>query len=520
MKFGIIPKPKKFSVAGDKTVFTLNSNCSINCCDGVEKACDDLLAFLSKTFEIEPCGMGVGTISFEIQKDCAKSEGYKIEIDYDTVKIIAADEKGAFYAVQTLKQLLLQGNCELPKLEIFDEPEYSYRGLMLDCARYFFDKEAVMLFLDLMALHKLNAFHWHLTDDQGWRVELYNHLLLAQVGGFRPYTNFNRKPHGGFYTKQDIAEIVKYAHDRYITVIPEIDSPGHIVSAIAAYPELSCFNREMTTGTHSGIHYDVLCIGKQRTFDFMYSVFDELLEMFPDKIIHIGADEVMTHRWKSCPNCQKLMKEQGFKDEKELQTYYINKIYDHIKSKGYEVIMWNEDESENETKVSREIIREYWNCLPKNGSKEKIINAFSGAYYFDLPYGHINLKKCYENKALPDGIDRNLVVGLEACLWAEYVPDVKKAGYCLIPRLGAFAEAAWTEEKNKSYEDFTERLPQYYRLINTVPFPYATPRQAMPNIVRKLGYNLYFERRKLHWAGLQNIIENRQVAKQAKKTEK
>lgn len=515
MYLSVIPQPSEFKIKSEETVFVLNSNVSISIADGLENVCDDFLLFLSKAFEIEPDGTGVGLIEFEIDETCAKPEGYIIRTDYDNLKITASDAAGAFYAVQTLKQLFLQGNCELPPLEIFDEPEYSYRGFMLDSSRYFFEKEDVKRFLDLMALHKLNRFHWHLTDDQGWRIELYNHLLLAQVGGFRAYTNFGRKPHGGFYSKEDIAEIIDYAHKRFITVIPEIDTPGHVVSAIAAYPELSCFNRELPVATNSGIHYDILCIGKESTFDFIYSVFDEVCEMFPDKIIHIGGDEVLTERWKYCPNCQKLMKEKGFTDEKELHSYYINRIAEYLKNKGFEVIMWNDEEKES--KISKGIIKQYWNTDPINRLGERIVNSSNKAYYFDLPYGHINLKQCYEFEPLPENFDKNLFLGPEACLWTEYVPDMKKAGYCLIPRLGAFSESAWSKKENKSFDNFVGKLPAYYRLIRTVPFGYALPHQAMPNFIRKTGYNIYFERRQLHWQGLHNIIDNRKVRKLAKK---
>lgn len=514
MNFSIIPEPVKFNIKSDEIIFFLNSGISISCHDECEKACDNLLSYLSGVFEIEPNGTGIGHICFLIDISL-NAEGYSIETDYDSLTIKAADGAGAFYAVQSLKQLLLQGNCELPRLEISDYPEYGYRGFMLDSARYFFEKEDVFRFLDIMALHKLNRFHWHLTDDQGWRIELYSKLLLAQVGGFRAYTNFNKKPHGGFYTKQDIEDIIKYAHDRFITVIPEIDMPGHVVSAIAAYPFLSCFERKLDVATHSGVHFDVLCVGKKSTFDFVYMVLDEVCEMFPDKIIHIGGDEVPTERWEHCHSCQKLMKEKGFKSEKELHSYFINTVAAYLEKKGFEVIMWNDEEKES--KLSGSITKQYWNAQPIKRQGEKIINSSSKAYYFDLPYGYINLKQCYEFESMPEGFDKKTMLGVEACLWTEYVPDMKKAGYCLIPRLAAFCESAWVNSERKSYDDFVSKLPYYYKLIITASFGYATPGQAMPNIIRKLGYNLYFERRQLHWQGLHNIIDNRKVRKLAEK---
>lgn len=524
MKINVIPEPQKFIISSQATVFTLTSFTHIGYTDECECAAKNFIEFCQKVFEITPVGTGKESIILSRDDSIENKEGYRISVTHDSVYITYREPAGAFYAVQTLKQLLLQGERSLPQLEIDDYPRYEYRGFMLDVSRYFFSVDAVKLFLDAMALHKLNKFHWHLTDDQGWRVELYNHLLLAQIGGFRAYTNFGHKPHGGFYSKQDIEEIINYAHERYITVIPEIDSPGHIVSAIAAYPFLSCFDREIPVATHSGVKHDVLCVGKESTFDFMFSIFDELCEMFPDKIIHIGADEVPTTRWKLCPHCQKRMKDNGLKDEKELHTYYLNRIADHIKSKGYEVIMWND---EIPSKISKDVIWQYFNTEQSSeqmakeiNSSRRIINSFQ-PYYLDLPYGTTNLKQCYEyTPEMSTVTDENKpnILGVEACLWTEYVPTMKKAGYCTFPRLGAFCETAWTNERNKSFDRFLQKLPFYYKLLDTLPFDYAKMKQAMPNPIRKYGYLLYFERRKLHWQGLHNIIDNKNVEKTYRKT--
>ncbi|MCM1544565.1 MAG: beta-N-acetylhexosaminidase [Ruminococcus sp.] len=523
MKFSIIPEPQEFKIVSDEAVFSLTDYAFIDFPDECQNAVKNLLDFTAKVFEITPIGSGKESIVFKHDDSITNKEGYRLVVSYDNILIHYSAEAGAFYAVQTLKQLLLQGDCKLPQLEIADYPRYEYRGFMLDVSRYFYSVDAVKLFLDAMALHKLNRFHWHLTDDQGWRVELYNHLLLAQIGGFRAYTNFGHKPHGGFYSKQDIAEIIEYAHERYITVIPEIDSPGHSVSAIAAYPELSCFNRELQVATHTGVKHDVLCVGKESTFEFMFSVFDELCEMFPDKIIHIGADEVPTTRWQLCPHCQKRMKDNGLKNEHELHTYYLNRIAEHIKSKGFEVIMWND---EIPSTVSKDIIWEYWNTAQSNqlmatevNASRRIINSFR-PYYLDLPYGTTNLRQCYEYEPdLSDVTEENRpnILGVEACLWSEYVPTMKKAGYCTFPRLGAYCETAWTSKANKSYENFEQKLSAYYKLLDTLPFDYASPKQAMPKPIRKYGYLLYFERRKLHWQGLHNIIDNNRVKKLAEK---
>lgn len=528
MKFSVIPQPQKILVGSDETVFELTESTNLIFCDEAQNAYDDFVGFSKKVFGFVPMGGGKQTVVVKTQEGFEKSESYNITVDYDRIDVVASDAAGAFYAVQTLKQLLLQNKLCLPKAEIVDFPQYKWRGFMLDTGRYFYSVESVKLFIDAMALHKLNRLHLHLTDDQGWRVEIYSKLLLAQVGGFRPYTNFGRTPHGGFYTKEDIKEIVDYAHDRFIKVIPEIDQPGHTVSAIAAYPELSCFEREIPVATHSGVKHDVLCAGKESTYEFMFCVLDEICEMFPDKIVHLGGDEVPVTRWKLCPHCQKLMKEKGMKDESELHTYYLSKIASYLKDKGVDVIMWND--SSPESKLSKDIIWQCWNgdlnrkdAAQQINSGRRLINSISEAYYLDLPYGHINLKKCYDYEPFFEGIDKdkeNDFLGGEACLWSEYVPTMKKAGYCTFPRLAAFCESVWTKKENKSYDAFALKMPFYYRLLDTLPFDYASKKQAMPGIIRKTGYNLWFERRKLHWQGLHNIIDNNKVKKLAEEKEK
>lgn len=518
--FTVIPEPYDFEIKGEETVFTLTDSVNIDFSKEAKMALKDFSLFLEKVMGIESLGGSSETVRLIIDLSVEKEEGYKIEVTKDLCLIKAFDEKGALYAVQTLKQLFLQGKGNLPEIEIFDFPRFKWRGFMLDTARYFFSVEAVKLFIDAMVFHKLNRFHIHLTDDQGWRIEIYGKLLLAQVGGFRAYTNFGRTPHGGFYSKEDIEEIVKYASERFIEVIPEIDQPGHMVSAIAAYPFLSCFDRELTVSTHSGVHYDVLCVGKESTFEFMEKVLDEVCEMFPSKIIHLGGDEVPTERWKYCPHCQKRMRELGIDNEKELHTYYLNRMGRYLKKKGFEVIVWND--SSAGSGLDTDFIWQCWNSDLKSDDLKmlsekgiRLINSASDAYYLDLPYGHINLKECYEKEILFEGTDESFM-GAEACLWTEYVPTMKKAGYCTFPRLAAFSERVWSDEGRKDYGKFRKKLSSYYRIIETLPFDYAKENQAMPSFVRKQGYNLYFERRKLHWMGLHNIIENRKIQNQAK----
>lgn len=523
MKLCVIPEPQNI-YTGTENVFTLTRLCEFQSGEGCEKAKDDFLEFCAEAFQIEFLGTGKESITLSLDLSLKKAESYTLDITENSIVIKGADEAGVFYGVQSLKQLFIEAGKSLPETHISDEPAYPYRGFMLDCGRYFFTKEAVMLFIDMMALHKLNYFHWHLTDDQGWRAQLLDNILLTEIGAYRTHTNFGSTPHGGFYTKKEMKEIVMYAHKKCIKVIPEIDSPGHVVSAIAAYPQLSCFDRELNVATHCGVKHDVLCVGKESTFDFMFSVFDEILEVFTDGIIHIGGDEVPTTRWNICPHCQRRMKEEGLENIEDLHAYYLNRIASHIRSKGSKSIMWND--SVKEYMADKNIIRQLWNgdmsradIASQINKGTKFINSFTEAYYLDLPYGQINLETCYEYNPEYSGVEddkKDNFLGIEACLWTEFVPTMEKAGYQMFPRFGAFSETAWTKKEKKDYGKFCEKLESYYYMLSCHGMNYAKEKEAMPNFVRKAGSLLYWQRRKLCWQGLYNLIDNAKIQRKYK----
>lgn len=518
MKYHIIPQPVKASI-GAENVFNLSNLCEIEADEGSKKAVGSLLKCLRDTFSLELIGTGREKIVLLVDSNMTKAESYILSVEKDTVTVKGSDESGVFYGVQTLRQLLMQGELSLPKVFIEDYPRFSYRGFMLDCGRYFYTKEAVFAFLEMMAFHKLNRFHWHLSDDQGFRAQLEDNLLLTEIGSYRSHTNFGKIPHQGYYTKADMKEIVQYAHNLCIKVIPEIDTPGHTVSMIAAYPSLSCFERELSVATHSGVKHDVLCVGKESTFDFMFSVFDELLEVFTDGTVHIGGDEVPTTRWEICPHCRERANQLGLKSIGELHTYYLDRIGEYLKSKGVNVIMWNDSVKDYMTDSS--ISWQLWNSEMSSEDVAREINkgrsfiiSDSRAYYLDLPYMQVNLKKAYDFEPTYEGItaeNESKILGVEACLWSEYVPTMKKAGYCTFPRIGAMSESAWTPKENKSFDAFTEKLDAYYMMLDFMGFDYANKKQAMPSFIRGAGYFLYWERRKLHWQGLHNLIDNAYV---------
>ena len=277
--FNIIPQPTSILVNRDKKGFTLHTGTTISPYPFV----DEFISFVRKTLNKKVCvHEDTGeerSIIITLDESIESEEGYSIKCENRRVFIKAKTEAGLFYGLQTLKQMLLQTGGKIPYVEITDSPRFSYRGFMLDCGRYFYTVDEVKRIIDLMALHKLNALHWHLTEDQGWRIEIKKYPKLTEKGSMRSHTNFNNKPHGGYYTQEEIKEIVAYCHDRFIKVIPEYDIPGHSVAAISCYPELSCLDRKMEVATHCGVKHDILCAGKESTYKFVYDVLDEFIEL-------------------------------------------------------------------------------------------------------------------------------------------------------------------------------------------------------------------------------------------------
>lgn len=306
----LIPEPIEIKIIGNDTYAVRHITLEESLLS--ENAIKDFIDF---------CGMPAGeaNILFEIDKNI-DSEEYILKTG-DKIIITAGGEAGQLWALQTLKQILFQCNFHIPKLVIKDKPKYKIRGFMLDVGRYFFTVEEVKSFIKKMASHKLNLFHFHLTEDQGWRVEIKKYPFLTQKGSVRAKTNFNHTPHGGFYTQDEIREIVSFAHDFCIKVMPEYDIPGHSRSAIACYKDLACFPRDLPVADHWGVKHDVLCVGKESTIQFVKNVIDELCELFPDEYMHIGGDEVPKHRWDLCPHCQAKRKELGLKDSDALQFH-------------------------------------------------------------------------------------------------------------------------------------------------------------------------------------------------------
>lgn len=447
---------------------------------------------------------GQTAVQFVFDESFGKEE-YQLLVD-EKITITYSANSGAVYALQTLKQLLYQFENTLPYLLIKDKPQKEIRGFMLDVGRYFFSVEDVKRIIKRMALHKLNFFHFHLTEDQGWRVEIEKYPLLTEIGSKRDKTNYNRREHSGFYTKNDIKEIVSFAHDFGISVMPEFDIPGHSRSAMAGYSWLGCFDRELPVANHWGVKYDVLCAGKDSTYEFVENVIDEMCEMFPDEYFHIGGDEVPKHRWSLCPHCQQKIKELGLKDEEEFQCYFMNKVKEYCKLKGKKVFMWSWD-LKNEECIDDDL--GFTKCTDSFTGDRPFIDTSTKAYYIDLPYGDISLKETANHKMY----DGNCL-GVEATLWTEYVPDMKKADKMSFPRLGAMAETGWAGQC--SWQLFSEKLEYYYGFLDKNGIGYSKEKTANPSSVKGALQKIWFEKRQLTWQGITNIFDDKKVENIAK----
>lgn len=440
--YSVVPQPVSVEILSSEPVFAVNDGLSFEAPDEGERSLNELLSFLKKAFYFEPYTVGKEKIRMEITAE-GVSEGYTIRCEKDRVTLKGNDEKGLFYAVQTLKQLLFQGEGTLPEMVIIDYPRYPVRAFMCDCARHFFTVEELKWFIDLMAVHKFNEFHWYMSDDQGYRCENEDKLLLTLIGSRRSHTGFDREPHEGYYTLEDMKEIISYANSRYIRVVPEINSPGHVTAILAAYPELACFPKEFTVSSRKKAKKDILCVGKENTVSFMQSLLSDVSEIFTDNIICIGDGDFSFDRWKKCPVCRKKMAEEKLTTEGELLSYYRCRISQSLEEKGKEVRV--RDGS---------LIR----VLEKGEKKNEVILA-EKAFRLDLPCRFNAVKNSYTFEAVAS--EEEKVIGIEACLWTSGVTDMIKAGGMIYPRLAVVSESGWTERKNKDYGDFCHRLKAY-----------------------------------------------------------
>jgi hexosaminidase len=421
------------------------------------------------------------------------NEGYILTVTPKEIIIQAKSAVGLFYAVQTLRQLMpvevenqkvIEGiNLTVPACYIKDEPRFVYRGMHLDVGRHMFPVEYIKRYIDMIAMHKMNTFHWHLTEDQGWRIEIKKYPKLTEIGAFRnetiighagkkPYV-FDGKRYGGFYTQDEVKEIVAYAASKFVTIIPEIEMPGHAMAALASYPELSCTGGPFEVFTSWGVVDDVYCVGKEETFNFLENVLSEVIDLFPGKYIHIGGDECPKARWKKCPLCQKRIKDEGLKDERELQSYFIQRIEKFLVSKGRKIIGWDEI---LEGGLAPEATVMSWRGTSGGiaAAKQKHDVIMTPSKYVYLDYyqcepegqplaigGYLPLERVYSYNPMPSELtpeEQKYILGIQGNVWTEYIPTPEQMEYMAFPRAFAIAETGWTPDRLKDFDDFLSRL--------------------------------------------------------------
>ena len=448
-------------------------------------------------------------VYFTLDLQDGGKEAYTINVSSDGILVRAVAPEGIYRATRTLLKSVgseKTSSVEFPSAEVSDWPRFGYRGLMLDVSRHFSDVEMVKRTIDMLALHQLNIFHWHLTDDQGWRIEIKSHPELTEIGAWRDDTVVGRylggtdyptdgKRHGGFYTQEQIREIVAYAKERYIEIIPEIDLPGHTSAVLAAYPQLGCEDKEYKVANRWGVIRDVLCAGNPASLDLFKDIMDEVCDLFPGKYIHLGGDECVKDRWKACPKCQRKIRELGLKDgsryskEDYLQSWFMGEVASFVQSKGKRVIGW--DEILEGVPMDDSVIMSWRGTeggITAARMGHDVVMTPTSDMYFDqsqtlasqleeIPVGgFINVMKVYSYEPLPASLtpeQQKHILGCQANVWCEYMPEERIRQYQILPRLAALSEVQWTMPERKNYKDFLKRLPKMLSIYDHYGYNYA-----------------------------------------------
>lgn len=499
----IIPQPQSISISSEH--FNIGSNTTLIAKTDKEKAVAALFnEYLNAYYNIKLSVKSSGSdgIIFKSGNVNDEKEGYHITATPKTVTITGNTDAGTFYGMQTLIQLLPvqpSATLQIPCVTVADAPRFSYRGVHLDVGRHFFPVSFVKKYIDYLALHKINYFHWHLTEDQGWRIEIKKYPKLTTTGAWRngtiignyPGKGNTHKKYGGYYTQAQVKEIVAYATERYITVVPEIEMPGHASAAIAAYPYLSCFPTQSTkipsrtpwsgptTGKQVqqtwGVFPDVFCAGKESVFTFLQDVLDEVVPLFPSKYVHIGGDESPKEYWKKCPNCQQRIKQLGLKDEHELQSYFVQRMEKYLNAKGKTIIGWDEilegglapnaivmswrgeEGGITAAKQNHQVIMTPVNYAYFDYQQDK----FSDSVTITANKSFLPIEKVYNWSIVPKSLNeaqQKYILGAQANMWTEYMNNTKKVEYMLFPRIAALSENLWLNPSKKDWNTFEEKL--------------------------------------------------------------
>lgn len=511
--YEIIPKPLDVNCKGDAS-FLLKDGVAVIYPENNQKMQDNaefLVDYVEKQTGVKltsHAGMPVdGAICLTLDLSDDNAEAYKLIVNDKRVCISGASEAGVFYGIQTLRKSLPVAqdiNVNLSAVEIYDKPRFAYRGAMLDVARHFYTVDEVKTFIDMLALHNINRFHWHLTDDQGWRIEIKKYPKLMSVASERKETVVGRwysgiydgKPYGGYYTQDELRDVIDYAAKRHITIIPEVDLPGHMQAALTAYPELGCTGGPYEVRTIWGVSQDVLCVGNDFTLQFVKDVLSEVADIFPSEYIHIGGDECPKVRWEKCPKCQERTKSLGLKSdakhtkEQRLQSYMIQEAAKYLKEKGKRIIGWTEI---LEGGLVPDATLMSW--IGESGGIEAahqhhdVIMTPNTYLYFDYYQskkvedeplaigGYLPIEKTYNYEPMPKELtkeEQQYIKGVQANLWTEYIPVFSQVQYMVLPRLGAAAEVQWTDPSKKDYKDFLRRVPHLVAVYDCYGWNYAT----------------------------------------------
>ena len=510
--FNIIPRPQQVNVSNDapftlsaKTVISLGTNSQ-----DMKRNANMLASYIEQATGIRPAigkSKNGAAIILTIDKTIANAEGYKLDADAKQIRIAGASAAGVFYGIQTLRKSLPLVNgkaskVSIPAVHIADAPRFAYRGTHLDVSRHFVTVDSVRQFIDMLALHNINRFHWHLTDDQGWRIEIKKYPLLTQIGSKRAQTvighnsgKYDGKPYSGFYTQQQIRDIVKYAADRYITIVPEIDLPGHMQAALAAYPDMGCTGGPYEVWQKWGVSDNVLCAGNDKTLTFIDNVLKEITQLFPSKYIHVGGDESPKTQWQKCPKCQARIKslnleaKDGHSAEERLQSYIITHASNYLKSLGRNTIGWDEilegGLAEGATVMSW---RGESGGIAAAKQHHDVVMTPNSYLYFDYYQsldkanepiaigGYLPLETVYSYEPMPKELtadEARHIIGVQANIWTEYMPTFKQMQYMALPRLAALSEVQWSQPALKDYNSFTNRLTEFTHLYDRLGYNYA-----------------------------------------------
>ncbi|WP_335975425.1 beta-N-acetylhexosaminidase [Gaetbulibacter jejuensis] len=498
----IIPIPSEQTI--NKGHFVLDNSTGIKYTDDFKISAEFLKSYIENGSPIKL--QDNNSISFIKDDSIENPEGYLLEILPKSIVIKTKTDQGAFYAIQSLRQLLpakfenktlSEAKALIPCATIKDKPQFEHRGMHLDVSRHMFSVEFIKKYIDALAMLKMNTFHWHLTDDQGWRIEIKKYPKLQEVAAYRNETlighysdqpqQFDGKTYGGFYTQEEVKEVVAYAKNRFVTVIPEIELPGHAQAAIAAYPDLGCTGKQIEVATTWGVFEDIFC-PKEETFTFLENVLDEVVTLFPSTYIHIGGDEAPKTRWKNCEYCQKLIKNEGLKDEHQLQSYFIARIEKYLNSKGKQIIGWDEilegGLAPNATVMSWRGIE---GAVEAAKQHHNVIMTPTSHCYFDYYQsendneplaigGFLPLEKVYGFNPIPEELnddEAQYILGAQGNIWTEYINTESQLEYMAFPRMLAMSEVVWSKPENKNYSDFVKRVENFHKRLDALDINYA-----------------------------------------------